>query len=412
MSRRVLLASLSLLAAAALGVEARQSGGGEARTPAEPEARPLVQSFVDGYIDWGAGVAAAWGRAPETAVPAPIRNQIRIRRVAEVRAKARLLAIVQSVRATSEIRVGDRPDVVEKVTGILQGATIVKERTGRKGFLEVLVEAPLHGVQGISYVVFETMLPPPRGDSGPGGPPPADQSAAQGAPQVPTAEVPPDQPTGIVIDARGTGLEPALLPRILEESGEIVSSPETVDREALEQRGMAAYGTVPESVFLWRNRIGDHPLWVRAVSLEAPGTRGAPGAALAVELVSITPHLAALAQTGKAQPAAPITNPRLKPPPPADPNTDPLAVRRGPRPYRLKAGSAAGALKADVVLSQADADRLENLPNGANLLKECRVLVIVESPVGGVEGVRGRTAPRPPAQADGGAVRRPWPARG
>ncbi|MBI3448956.1 MAG: hypothetical protein HY049_08595 [Acidobacteria bacterium] len=136
----------------------------------------------------------------------------------------------------------------------------------------------------------------------------------------------------------------------MDESGAVIASPDTVDVQALRNMGMASYATLPGSLSSFRERIGDRPMWLKA-SFAPGGPTSAP-------------------------PAMPAPGP------------DPLAQRRGPRPYRIKAGGAAGALKADIVLSRADADRLE-AAGGKNLLKDCRVIILVESPVGGVEGVRG-----------------------
>jgi len=346
-----------------------QVGGTPAGTPAsEREPQPLLESAPNGYIDWGRGVAGAWGRTRDVRGDGT-REEILMRRSAELNARANLLAIVQRARATSEIRVGDRPDLVEKVRGILTGAVAIRDRAGRGGpFFEILVEAPLNGVQGISYSVYEITYP--KKTDAPGGvsADPSGGTAEGDEPRAVAAEPMPDAPTGIVIDARGTGLAPALLPRIVDESGTVIASPSTVDDSALKERGMAAYGTLPANTSEWRDRVGDRPLWIYASS------------------------------AGNAAPAAPA----------AESTSNPLVTRKGPRPYKLKAASSTGSLKADIILSKADAERLEKTPGAAAALKDCRVIVIVESPVGGVEGVRGRVLPHPaPRAAAGRAWRHP-----
>src|SRR5437867_2312432 len=74
---------------------------------------PYIQEFTDGYIDWGRGFAGAWGKALNASGADPQLQDPSIRRAAEIGGRARLLAIVQRVRANSEVRVGDRPDFVE-----------------------------------------------------------------------------------------------------------------------------------------------------------------------------------------------------------------------------------------------------------------------------------------------------------
>src|SRR5262249_41760559 len=47
--------------------------------------------------------------------------------------------------------------------------------------------------------------------------------------------------TGVVIDARGLAIQPALFPRIVDESGQTLYAPEVVDVEAAVQQGYVAY---------------------------------------------------------------------------------------------------------------------------------------------------------------------------
>jgi hypothetical protein len=46
-----------------------------------------------------------------------------------------------------------------------------------------------------------------------------------------------------------------------------------------------------------------------------------------------------------------------------------------------------GKLAANLVISREDADRLEQIDKETHLLKDCRVLIIKESAVGGIEGL-------------------------
>jgi hypothetical protein len=70
--------------------------------------------------------------------------------------------------------------------------------------------------------------------------------------------------TGVVIDASGLAIQPALFPRILDERGQTLYAPESVDREAAIQQGYVAYAKVfdqaPAQV-----RVGEHPLVLRAL---------------------------------------------------------------------------------------------------------------------------------------------------
>jgi len=70
--------------------------------------------------------------------------------------------------------------------------------------------------------------------------------------------------TGVVIDARGLAIQPALFPRIVDERGQTLYAPESVDREAAVQQGYVAYAKVFDQAPA-QARIGEHPLVLRAL---------------------------------------------------------------------------------------------------------------------------------------------------
>ncbi len=69
--------------------------------------------------------------------------------------------------------------------------------------------------------------------------------------------------TGIIIDARGLAMQPALFPRIVDEEGRSIYDPAVVDAEFATGRGYIAY-TSALAAAPARSRIGEHPLVVRA----------------------------------------------------------------------------------------------------------------------------------------------------
>ena len=332
MRGRPLLASAAILAGVAtlLGGAARAVPEGEAGAPpraepsAEPALHPYVEELKDGYVDWGGGIVAAWGRAVHLAGEGRTFQVSSSRIAAEEAARKRLIEIAEGLRATSDSRVGDLPGLREKISGIVKRTAPSRERR-RNQFVEMLVVLSLRGPEGLTQAVQEAVRA--GGGSGIAPPPEAGPERAAGAPPAPIAA---GAPTGIVIDARDSGIGPALLPRILDDSGAVIVSPETVRAEALRLRGMVAYVREVGQVALSRDRIGEAPLWVHASA--GPATVPAPGA------------------------------------PPS---------RAEPRPYRLRAASASGPLKADIVLGRPEAERLRSSPEAMNLIKECRVLVIV-----------------------------------
>jgi hypothetical protein len=70
--------------------------------------------------------------------------------------------------------------------------------------------------------------------------------------------------TGVVIDARGLAIQPALFPRIVDESGQSLYAPEVVDVEAAVQQGYVAYAKAFDQAPA-QARIGERPLVLRAL---------------------------------------------------------------------------------------------------------------------------------------------------
>ena len=70
--------------------------------------------------------------------------------------------------------------------------------------------------------------------------------------------------TGVVIDARGLAVQPALFPTIVDEQGEPLYTPELVEREAAIQQGYVTYAKALDQAPV-PARIGANPLVVRAL---------------------------------------------------------------------------------------------------------------------------------------------------
>src|SRR5262245_16188695 len=246
---------------------------------AHPEAQEsFPESFVeqvkDGSIDWGTGSVAAWGRVVDLDSPRYGEPSGQSRWGAVNAAKARLVAILETVSVDGGSRVGERPGLVERVREIVADVKVTAERKGRGRFYEVQVSAPLFGPGGITTGIHQAMASPGGGDSGtpgggegsgasaPAGNGPDDAgtvSTAPAPPRVPATEIPAGAPTGILIDTRGTGVAPALLPRIMDDAGNVIASSRTINEADLMLRGIAAYGMVSTTSAEPWDRIGGRP---------------------------------------------------------------------------------------------------------------------------------------------------------
>lgn len=104
----------------------------------------------------------------------------------------------------------------------------------------------------------------------------------------------PGRYTGLVVDARDTGLQPALFPHIIDENGREVYGSEFVSREFAVQHGISGYFTDLQTA-MDSLRVKGHPLIVKAVSASGPGKSDAViRQGDAVQLLSVSEHLAFL----------------------------------------------------------------------------------------------------------------------
>jgi hypothetical protein len=252
-----------------------------------------VEKSGPGAINWTVGEVSAVGIG---AAPPMTANAAQARALAEraavVVAYRNLLEVVKGVRVDSETVMENfitKSDIVRtRVEGIVKEAMIVSKQYLSDGSVEVLLAMPLKGA------LMDTILPQRFGrltTQQPAGPSliphkPSDikQPSKPAEPSVPpvspapvpekkpepvkpplpptavTPEVKPEPPapspqaperpavefkggvaTGLVIDGRGLGLKPALLPRIVDAQGQEIYVGQVVTRTNAVVQGVAGY---------------------------------------------------------------------------------------------------------------------------------------------------------------------------
>jgi len=170
----------------------------------------------------------------------------------------------------------------------------------------------------------------------------------------------------LLIDARRLGNnarpQPALFPKIKSESGAEVYDVKQVEEAALINRGMMSYVTTTATTEELRSdsRLVDRLLASAGLLV------GVGEAQAKTELRSLgIPVVAA-----------------------------PAAAPEAPRPERQKRGryivknakDVQGLAKTNLILSAEDAMELQAEDANSQILKKCRVVVVVSSPIGGIEG--------------------------
>jgi hypothetical protein len=208
---------------------------------------------ASGKVDWTTGVLTAVGIGAPPAQPAnAAQARAMAERAAQVVAYRNLLEAVKGVRVDATTTVENfivTSDVIRtEVSGIIQGATIMDKKYMSDGSVEVTVGMKLTGAFAES-ILPKTPPTPPTGLTGTLAP------AAQG-----------QLYTGLIVDARGLGVKPAMAPKILNEDGKEVYGSASINREYAVREGMVGY--LKDPVQAQTNpRVTDKPLMVKALKV-------------------------------------------------------------------------------------------------------------------------------------------------
>ncbi|MDH4120187.1 MAG: LPP20 family lipoprotein [Deltaproteobacteria bacterium] len=225
---------------------------GSAVCLASPAMAACTEEGEDNCIDWEKGVAYAVGTgAPAPWLKDPGQKNISARRAAKLDAARNLLELIKGTQVSSsttlENRMASSDSVRVSVEGRLQNLRVVgKEKYFSDGTIQVRVAASLREVVPADALMDNT--------------PPAawkDPSRVKG--DVDTSQT----YTGLVIDARGLELIPAMSPRVVDPSGQEVYSAAFVTREYAVNQGVVGYAKKLEKATA-SERVKGNPLVIKA----------------------------------------------------------------------------------------------------------------------------------------------------
>lgn len=263
--------------------------------PSAPAAgeKDVLERLPSGVINWTQGLVTAKGSgAPPTGITVISQARLMAERAAKADALRNLLEAVKGVRVDADTTVENfttKNDVVmTRVSGIVKGATVVDKRYLSDGGVEVTVAVYLTGellavmLQELPPLTTPLMpapaipfidkplppsrpIPPPQDKKVPlppqekkVTPPPAVEERKVTLPPVVEEKKPPAAPevqakieekldlkkleyTGLIVDARKLGLRPALIPKILNQKGEMVYSSQSLAQRELIKMGLVGY---------------------------------------------------------------------------------------------------------------------------------------------------------------------------
>jgi TolB-like protein len=309
--------------------------------------KPYIERSEKGEVDWAAGVLRVVGRAKKPA-GADAKAELNARRAAVADAYARALEVVSGVRLDSDAAVSDAEkkdkSLRVRIEGLVQGGKVVNDNpNGAQGNYEVTLEVPMRGLRGVQTAFLDQFNAPQKG-----------QFTEAAAVDFEAGEF-----TGIVIDARGTGLQAGMFPKLMDEEGNVIADPAATNAEILKQKGQAAYvvGNPAGDQGFLEERLGPRPLFFKA---ELDGS---------YEVASLVPMAPMV--VGQAQKV----------------DFSKFAARRqGPKPLQVKGLKSGGQTKVNMLVSTNHKNKAQFKKNLAKAFGDCRVVVIMDSQIGGTEG--------------------------
>ena len=293
----------------------------------------FIQQFATGRIDWDRGIIYGTGRAylDQNANVIPMAM-----RAAQLVAAGNILKIAAGVNLDDRRKLGELGDgnFVIRLKAFLRFVEDDSRLVDNvpRPYYEVTRKTHLTGISGLNMQILKQMQP--YGETF----------------QLPQKQATPveerDDDPWLVLDARNlpakAKLQPALFPKVTTRDGQAVYHLGAVNPAALEQRPMASYVETAEDLR----------------HLQSRGMSAGRVAELAAFLLNPRDAVAQESNTRK---------------------------KRG-RFIVKEVTGLAGLSKTNLVISQSDAEALQAEDAASRILQNCRVIVIVSSPVGGVEG--------------------------
>ena len=183
----------------------------------------LIDRTPYGEINWTQGYIIAYGKGE---IPKGLNKEIcdsMAKRAALIDAHARALELAQGVNLDGDMSVGKYVSKNSRLFYRLKGLVArVKpfEQNRENDVYSIKIKVPFYGINGVQTVFLNSYV----------------KTGNKSIALSPTDK-------RIVIDARGTGLKPAMFVRIEDQSGNNIYSAQDVSRNALQNKGMVQYVT-------------------------------------------------------------------------------------------------------------------------------------------------------------------------
>jgi hypothetical protein len=307
--------------------------------------QPLLEKFEKGFINWQIGEYVANVSAP---VPAEYRgkavNQAMGKelalRVSRALADSVFLQIVAETRVDAKNRLSQlvKGDSEIKLTGNIRGKELIDTKWVKrenKLWLEASYRISMRGVDGVISNIYDKAIEAR----------PAMSPASAKSPANSTNKQDKNSQTVVYIDARGTGLQPALFPCIMDQQHARLFDPAKAGKSYIAENGVVEY----------------------VVSNNKEPLSSLVDINNSIIISSIRPTILDwLITPAAAEEAAP--------------------VRKRKKRKAIKATDAEGLLKSNIIVSKEDAEKLRQSQEKGELDTNPRIIVITDGTVGGTEG--------------------------
>ena len=313
----------------------------------------FIEKHANGWIDWDKGLIYGIGRGY---LSKNRNNRPLSQGVAAVLASGSIVKLAAGIRLddarTLEIIGSGR--VTIKLEAFLKDkqhtSTFVDD--GSDPYFEVIKVASMKGVSGLTAKLLDHFSTVPSWRDFPV------------RPLKPRAELDDDDQPWLVLDARGLAnnehVQPAMFPKIISETGETLYELNQVEEAALLNRGMMRYvvSDEPSSTLRSDHRAIDRLLAKAGIIFGVDEAR---------------------AETVEKSLQVPVFSSKT-------PGTKKTKRKKRERYIVKDVKAVQGLAKTNLVVSAQDAMNLKAEDASSKILQKCRVLVIVSSPIGGIEG--------------------------
>lgn len=217
----------------------------------------VVELKENGSINWSSGIVQARGIGiPSTKMSENSNARTVALTDARLDAFRIILEIIKELRINDTTVVGDYaiqdPAIMSKIENMVKNAKVVKKEYLTDGTVKIKMEVNLRG--GFTQLVL-----------------PKDIKPLDSITLVSMNKTSSPVFTGLVVDAKGLGVKPVMVPRILDENNQEVYGPAFVSREYAVQLGMSGYARNLKEI-LNSQRVADHPLVVKGLKTLGPGS--------------------------------------------------------------------------------------------------------------------------------------------